>query len=185
MSNHQHTEATDGTTDAGLRSPSSGRQRARWGRRLSVTTAVIATVAISGIAVAAWNVTGEGSGSAAAASAEELVIEDFVLAAALYPGLTTNATLTVSNPNLFPVSITAIEFGELVITGAGAGCTVVASQVTFADVTGASLFLAAETDDIELVLTDVATMGTGANDDCQGATFTAPIDLTAESTVAP
>jgi hypothetical protein len=164
---------------------STARTRLRWGRRLTVATATIATFALSGIAVAAWNVTGTGSGSAAAANAENLVVEGFVLDAPLYPGLTTSATLTVSNPNLFPVSISDIEFGTLVITDAGVGCTVVASQVTFTDVTGASLFLDADTENIELVLTDVAVMGTAANDDCQGANFTAPIELTAESTVAP
>jgi hypothetical protein len=185
MSTDQHTGSQTTSTDTPTRTPRSGRSRARWGRRATVATATVATFALSGIAVAAWNVTGAGSGSAAAATAESLVIEDFALAAALYPGLTTSGTLTVSNPNLFPVSITDIEFGTLEITGAGPGCTIVDSQVTFTDVTGASLFLDADTLSIELVLSDVATMGTGADDDCQGATFTAPIDLTAESTVAP
>jgi hypothetical protein len=185
MSTDQHIAAPAGIAHSATGPVGHGGSGARWGRRAAAATAATATLALSGMAVAAWNVTGAGSGSAEAASAQNLVIEDFELAVALYPGLTTNGTLTVTNPNPFPVRITDIEFGTLVITGAGPGCSIVASQVTFTDVTGASLFLAADTEDIELVLTNVATMGSGADDDCQGATFTAPIDLIAESTVAP
>jgi hypothetical protein len=155
-------------------------------RRRTVTAAIVtmaAVAAAASVATAAWNVTGSGSGSAAASSAVPLVIEGFVLDVPLYPGLTADGRLTVSNPNLFPVNITDVVFGTLVVSdAAGAGCTIVASHVTFADTTSAALFLAADTEDIELVLSGVATMGAGSSNDCQGATFTAPISLTAEST---
>jgi hypothetical protein len=161
------------------------KARSRWTRRVAAAATVAIGIAASGVAFAAWNVTGTGDGAATAANAENLVIENFVLSAALYPGLTTGGTLTVSNPNLFPVNITDVAFGTLDITNAGDDCTIVLSQVTFTNVTGAELFLAADTENIDLTLTDIVTMGSGANDDCQGATFTAPITLTAESTTAP
>jgi hypothetical protein len=172
-------EQASGTTDVALRAG-----RSRWGRVASATTITL-VIAASGVALAAWNVTGSGQGSVGADTAVALVVEDFQLDDLLYPGLTTSGTLTVSNPNPFPVRITDVEFGTIVITTAGPGCTVVASAVTFTDKTGVSLFLAADTADIELTLNTVATMGAASDDDCQGATFTAPIELTAESTTAP
>lgn len=159
--------------------------RSRWTRRIAAAATVAMGLAASGVALAAWNVTGEGSGAVAATSALSLEIDGFALDAALYPGLTTGATLTVSNPNAFPVSITTVEFGTIVVSNAGAGCTLAASEVTYTDLSNQTLFLAAATDNIELELANVATMGSGANTDCQGATFTAPITLTAESTTAP
>jgi hypothetical protein len=183
MSTDQDTDAARGSADAPGRPQRSGSPRARWGRRAIITSATVVSIVLSGIAFAGWGVTGDGRGVAEATSALELDIVDFELAKLLYPGLTTGATLTISNPNPFPVEIREILFTltDDDIDGDPA-CTVFSSQVTFADVTGAALYLGADSED-EFVLDDVAEMGTDADDKCQGASFDVAIDLIAESTV--
>jgi hypothetical protein len=173
------TTGTEGPTDASPRTA-----RSRWTRRAAAAATVAIGVAASGVAVAAWNVTGSGEGTAAAASAVELEIVSFGPDTSLYPGLTTSATLTVSNPNPFPVNLTDVKFGTLEVDSED-GCSADNSEVVFADVSEAEFFLAAGAESVEIVLENVVTMGTGAADACQGVTFTAAIDLTAESTTAP
>ena len=162
-----------------------GTARRRPGRRLIVgTTAIVAGFAVSSIAFAAWTLSGEGDGVAQASTAVDLVVDDFALDDELYPGLTTGATLTVSNPNAFPVRITAVDFGGLQITG-GDGCTVGNAAVTFADLTGLDLYLAPGADAVEHALPDVVTMGPTSNTGCQGAAFEAAFTLDAQSSTAP
>jgi len=162
-----------------------GTRRRRPVRRLIVvTTAVVAGFTVSSIAFAAWLLSGEGDGVAQASTAVDLVVGGFELDDDLYPGLTTSATLTVSNPNAFPVRITAVDFDALQITG-GDGCTIGNSAVTFADLTGLDLYLAPGAVAVEHVLPNVVTMGPASNTGCQGAAFEAPFTLDAESTTAP
>jgi hypothetical protein len=184
MSTDQHVEAPTGTAGPQVRTPSRGRARARWGRRAVVATATVATVALGGIAFAGWGVTGDGEGTAQAADALDLDDIGFALETLFYPGLTTDGTLTVKNPNPFPVNITDVlfTFTDDDITG-NAACTVTSSQVSFVDVVGAELYLGADATD-DFVLADVASMGSGAADECQGAGFTVSIEVKAESTVA-
>jgi hypothetical protein len=162
-----------------------GPTRRRSVRRLIVaTTAVVAGFAVSSIAFAAWTLSGEGDGVAQASTAVDLVVGGLALDDDLYPGLTTSATLTVSNPNAFPVRITAVDFGVVQITG-GDGCTVGNAAVTFADLTGLDLYLAPGADAVEHTLSNVVTMGAASNTGCQGAAFEATFTLDAESTTAP
>lgn len=158
----------------------------RWLTRSTIATSVVATFVAGGAALAAWNVTGEGSGSAGAASAEVLESVTVTIAASLYPGLTTDATLAVTNPNPFPVRLLDIEFGTVTVSDA-AGCDDTNAQVTFTDITGvtdATYFIGA--DDAEsFLLEDVVAMGTGASTLCQGATFSVDVELNAESTTTP
>jgi hypothetical protein len=148
------------------------------------STVLVAGFAVSSIAFAAWTLSGEGDGVAQASTAVDLVVDGFALDTGLYPGLTTSATLTVSNPNTFPVRITAVDFGALGITG-GDGCTVGNADVAFADLSGLDLFLAPGADAVEHTLDDVVTMGPTSNTGCQGAAFEAPFTLDAESTTEP
>jgi len=150
--------------------------------------AAAATVAIgvaaSGIAVAAWTVSGEGDGSAAASEAADLASVSFVIDDELYPGFIADGTLTVTNPNLFPVKITAVTFSDpasdpVACTIAVGGTT---TDVRFLNLTGLSFVLAAESGAVEIDLTDIVEMDGEASNDCQLATFTADIVLTAAST---
>lgn len=181
MTTSEGTRAT-GTTP-GL--PTASRGRARLRRllvRSTLASGVAAAVVLGGAAVAAWNVTGTGSGSAGAAEVDELAPVTLTIAASLYPGLTTDATLFVTNPNPFPVRLIDIEFGAISVEDAP-GCTPGNSGVTFEDILGVTdaTYLIAADDDNSFLLEDVVTMAGNADDACQGANFSVAIELNAES----
>lgn len=159
----------------------------RIARRGLVVLAVTATMAISGVAFASWTLSGSGEGTAAAANALGLTSVSISVDDALYPGATSDATITVSNPNPFPVSITAVDFtGSVAVTGDPEGCTVFDDhEVAFADASSLSLFVDANAVDAEVTLPNAVTMGPTAADECQNQTFTQAFTLDAESTVAP
>jgi len=160
--------------------PSTAR---RWAPRLIVLAAIVAGFAISGVAFAAWTLSGEGTGAAEAATAADLTVVDFAIDGALYPGLTTSATLTVDNANPFPVMITAITFEDDVqVTGGIGACTAGTSQVVFNDLTSLELYVAPGTTDVEVTLVNVVTMGEGAATGCQDASFGDGFTLQAQST---
>lgn len=155
----------------------------RIGRRGLVVLSVTATMAISGVAFASWTLTGGGDGAATATNVVGLTAS-VSSGDNLYPGLTTNAELTVTNTNEFPVTITAVNFDpdvDVVVTNAGAGCTATDSEVDFTTVSGLSLVVAAGTTDFVVPggLTNAVAMGATSNNDCQGGTFTKPFTLTA------
>jgi hypothetical protein len=154
----------------------------RWAPRLIVLAAIVAGFALSGVAFAAWTLSGEGTGEADAATAIDLTVIGFELDAALYPGLTTDATLTVTNTNPFPVLITAVTFDDDVQVTGGTGCTALNSEVAFSDLSALELYLAPNATAIELTLVDVVTMGDGANTGCQAASFADGFTLQAQST---
>lgn len=154
----------------------------RIGRRGLVVLSATAALAVSGVAFASWVITGEGDGAATAGTAADLENVSITVSASLYPGLTTDATLTVDNPNLFPVEITDVTFsGPVIITNAGAGCTDATADVTFTDVNGIEFLVPAEELGATEALTNAVTMGLTSNDDCQGATFTRAFELTAST----
>lgn len=150
----------------------------RIGRRGLVVLSVTATMAISGVAFASWTLTGTGTGTADAAVAATLASE-LSVPTNLYPGLTTDATLSVTNPNDFPVEVTAVTFTGTVEVGTPAdGCTDVNSQVSFADASDLTFTIAADSTDTT-TLASIVVMGVTADDECQGKTFTQDFDLTA------
>jgi hypothetical protein len=71
----------------------------------------MAALAVTGIIVAAWSTSGSGNGYAKAGSASALTIGDASAStsADLYPGATGAVKLKVTNPNSFPVRITAVS----------------------------------------------------------------------------
>jgi len=157
----------------------------RWTGRLAGRTATVAAVAaaltVSGIAAANWNITGEGTGSADATEVTNLTVS-VSTDSELFPGAAVDASLTVSNPNPFPVLITAVTFSGDVVVGAPAGaCTGANSEVAFATATGLTIEVAANADAVKFdgALEGAVTMGTGSNDACQGKTFTRPFAATA------
>jgi hypothetical protein len=159
----------------------------RIARRGMVVLSVTATMAISGVAFASWTLSGSGDGAAAASTANDLAAVSLEVDNALYPGLETSATLTVTNPNPFPVKITAVTFtGSVTVAGNPDGCTIFDDhQVTFSNIVDADLFVPVGTEPHTVVLNDVVAMGTAAADECQGQSFEQAFDLDAESTVAP
>ena len=156
----------------------------RIARRGLVVLSVTATMAISGVAFASWTLSGNGTGTAGATNALDLT--DIIISVddPLYPGATSDATITVTNPNPFPVSITAVDFtGSVAVTGDPSGCTVFDDHaVTFANASSLSLFVDANAEDAEVTLPSAVTMGSTAADACQDRTFTQAFTLDAEST---
>lgn len=184
-----HTVRTNDSTDttAASAAPPRRSRTGRWVARGAIALGLGAVLAAGGVAFAAWNVTGSGEGSAAAAQPDPLTDVTVSIAAALYPGLTTDAKLTVRNPNPFPVRLTDIEFKALSVfddEDVHATCTAVNSAVMFNDITGVDddeYFIDADTTE-EFELEGAVQMGSAASDACQGASFKVEVDLTAEST---
>jgi hypothetical protein len=172
--------ATEHPSDASPRTA-----RSRWTRRLAAAGTVAVAVVASGVAFAAWQVTATGDGTATASTATE--IEDAVLSisADLYPGLVTNGTVLVDNPNPFNVAIKGVTFSN--VESSAPGCAAVVGgtdeDVRFTNLTGLTLVIPAN-DEVTITLPDFIRMDEGAADACQGATFTADITLDAESTPA-
>ena len=90
--------------------------RRRWSRRSKIASAVIGAIMAGGTAVAATNwLVGLNSGSAGqaqSASIQNLTISAVASPSAgnlLYPGGTGDVVLTISNPNPYPVTITAVN----------------------------------------------------------------------------
>lgn len=93
-----------------------GQHARRWSRRTKVASAVVGAVFAGGAAFAATNwVVGLNSGSAGeaqSASIQNLTISAVASPSAgnlLYPGGTGDVVLTISNPNPYPVTITAVN----------------------------------------------------------------------------
>jgi len=172
-------QASDGLADASPRPV-----RARWGRRLAAAATVAAGIAVSGVAFAAWTVGGSGEGSATASEAVDLASVSFAIDDELYPGFLASGTLSVTNPNPFPVKITAITFQSPESTAGG--CTIAiggtTTDVRFLNLTAQSFVLAATSGAVVIPLDDIAEMDGDAANACQNATFTADVVLTAAST---
>ena len=77
--------------------------RIRLTRPLAI--AVVALLAGSAIAYAAWTVSGSGHGTATAASASNLSFAAAAPSSALFPNGSSDVATTVTNPNPFPVHI--------------------------------------------------------------------------------
>ena len=89
--------------------------------KVAVLGTVATAVAIGGAAIALWSSTGSGS-----ASAGSVAIQSSTIAAAgnggdLYPGATKSITVTVDNPNPYPVELRQIPGANAVTQGACTG----------------------------------------------------------------
>jgi len=87
-----------------------GQRTKRIGRRLKVGAGIFGgMMAIgTGVAVAAWLVTGSGTGSVGTASIQNLGIAVDAVTG-YYPGLSGQTTVRVSNPNGYPVALTSVN----------------------------------------------------------------------------
>ena len=167
-------------------------------RKLLVIGLAGAVIAISGVAFAAWTSRGEGQGSATALRAVDLSTSVATPVAGLYPGGSADLSITVNNPNPYPVSVTAIEPDpERGISVFGRGCE--SDNVTFS-ITGGSfgatpgvlsvpVSVAAKVGSTPgtspITLTRAVRMVADADNDCQGATFTVPVVVTGASAAVP
>lgn len=150
-------------------------------RRTKVILTVAAVVAVAvnaGVAWAYWSITGSGTGAAVAGSSIELTLKgQSDEAEPLFPGSTSDLTVTVTNDNNFPIQITTLMPGKGATTADDehrtAGCrstgVVVAKNLNTVswDVPKNSIGVFTVPDGIKMTnQSDTA---------CQGAVFTIPV----------
>jgi hypothetical protein len=171
-----------------------------WSRRSKILTGVVGAALAGGVAFAATNwVVGLANGSSGqgqAASVSNLTITAVAAPAAnnlLYPGGNGDAVIKVSNPNQFPVTITAVQlpsnttyangYSDSALSNAITGCSASSpSTVTWNFATGTSgsshnltsPVTVAANGNLSVTLTNDAQMGSGAPAACAGAYFQLP-----------
>ncbi len=158
--------------------PMSKRRLDRRGKVILSVAAVAAVLVNAGAAWAYWMLNGEGTGVAVAGTAVELKLtgrsDD---SKPLYPGGTTNLTVTVTNQNDFPIKITSVSPGENAVTAdpehRSAGCRTT-GVVVAQDVLPVSWEVPKNTIGV-FTVPDGVRMTNSSDSACQGATFTIPV----------
>lgn len=147
-------------------------------RRVTVLATTISVLLIAGVVFAAWTSTATGDGSASSFDHVDTLIDSIVTETAgtnLYPGATTDITVTVTNDQDYPVTVASIDAGESNVEGdCAAGSVTTAAQTLGAS---ADELAAGASKDYTLV----ATMGGDAAEACAGVTFTIPVSATLTS----
>jgi hypothetical protein len=163
------------------------RRMRRVNRRTKVILSVAAVAAVAvnaGVAWAYWTINGTGTGAAQAGAVIELSLkgrsdDD----RPLFPGGTSDLTVTVTNRNDFPIRITTVSAGEgkTVADEAhrAAGCQTT-GVVVAKDVHNVSWQVAKNTIGV-FTLADGIRMTNSSDSACQGATFTIPVQATGTS----
>jgi hypothetical protein len=151
-------------------------------KRTIVVLAVLVLSAVAvGVGLGAWSIGGTGNGSAKATTASSITLADAsaFTSADLYPGATGNLKLRATNPNPFPVRITAVSGNGTVTSDKGAACDA-STGVTVTNQSGLTLDLAAGAT-ATLTVPNAVSMSNASDNSCQGAVFTVPVSLTAVS----
>lgn len=153
---------------------------------IGLTLGVTLTV---GVAFAAWTSSGSGSGTAQSTTSEDSEIVAAAYAADLYPGADSTVTVTIDNPNDYPVVVTSISGGEssLVENSEGAADDCAAATVTS---DGKSLSTGVFQSDGSSVVIAAGGEGTfeldthmiaDPTDSCKSTTFTLPLTASLQS----
>jgi hypothetical protein len=96
-------------------------------RKISKRTAVVlgatGVALAAGVAYAAWTSSGSGSGEVKSGTSSSSTIAKLGDGSALYPGASTDITVTIDNPNDYPVVVNSISGGSsaLLNTSCAAG----------------------------------------------------------------
>ena len=91
-------------------------------KKLSVVLVSVAAASAVGVAFASWTSGGLGSASATSTTSKESVIAAGTFAADLFPGALKSITVSISNPNDYPVVVTQISDGaSAAVNGCAAG----------------------------------------------------------------
>ncbi len=149
----------------------------RTSKRILAIGLPLAAIAVTGVAFAAWTSTGSGAGTAQSTTSANSVIAPAVSASDLFPGATKSVTVTISNPNNYPVLVTSIPAGTSDASGLCAANTVT-SDARALDASG--LFQS------DGVTKTIAANGSGTytlttrmianpTDDCKSKTFNLPL----------
>ena len=159
-------------------------RRGRSARRIFLATGlvVLGLIVGSGLALASWNASGVGAGSAATGVSESLTLAPGTPAVALYPGGRAEVILTMSNPNTSAVTVANLALDPtqgnagFAVDAAHAACGTTSLSYTTQTNAGAGWTVPARTGavngDLSVSLADALSMSVGAPNSCQGAQFT-------------
>jgi hypothetical protein len=139
-------------------------------QKTALVGGTVATLMVGGVAFAAWTSTGTGTGDVTAGEAVNLGVSGATIGD-LFPSNDVTQTVTVTNPNPYPVTLSSIQYISTAVDSAHSGCNV--SSVTAADTPDTSV-VAAKTGGVDgsADVDVVVSMDNTAYDACQGATFT-------------
>jgi hypothetical protein len=146
-------------------------------RRMLQALAPVAVVAAISAAGAVAYFTAPGSGGSAgnvAVSLQAVTLSGGTASSQLYPGGSADVAVTVSNPNSSPVRIGSLQLdttqgsGGFAVDGAHSGCSTSALQL--AAQTGP--WTVPANGSLPIDLANAISMGAGAANACQGASFT-------------
>lgn len=157
--------------------------RARRTQLLVLAGVVVALAIPSGVlAYAYWTSGAAGTGTGATGDLDDLSLTPGTPTADLFPGAQADVVLTASNPNADAVRIGSLSLdttqgtGGFTVDGAHAACGVTALSFTTQTNGGAGWTVPPRvglTDGtLTITLDDALSMGAGAANACQGATFT-------------
>jgi hypothetical protein len=149
-------------------------------RKSAIVGAIVAAVlAGSGVAFATWMVTGSGTGSALANTAQTVTLNAVALSsssASLFPGGPAgNVYFTVTNPNPYSVKITSVAWGTPVSANPSSCASSLISVDAAAPTTGLSLTIPAGGTSPAVQVNGVLDLSASATDTCQGNLFNVPI----------
>lgn len=143
-------------------------------KRSAVVLGTAGALVVAGVAYAAWTSTGSGSGSVTSTTSVNSTISAANSGTALYPGGGTDFTVSVTNPNDYPVVVTSISAGSSGLVNGSCA----AGTVTSAAVTAPTGTIAAHGTG---TYTLHAVMAGNADDACKSQTFTLPLTATLAS----
>jgi hypothetical protein len=153
-------------------------------KKLLVVPLLCGAAIATGVAFAAWTSTGTGTGQARSTTSVDSVIAPGTNVADLYPGSTSSVTVTVSNPNGYPIVVNSISAGSSNLVNATCAIGSVTSDARTIDATGlfqadlATKTIAAGGSGTYTLVTH---MTAGALDSCKSQTFTLPLTATLTS----
>ena len=141
---------------------------------------ITTTLLAAGVAFAAWNAGGTGSGYAKATTAQALSTTDVAATttAQLYPGGTADVKIKIHNPNPYPVRVTSIDGNGAITSDKGAACDA-STGVTYTNQSGT--FDVSANSDASFTLVGAVAMSNTSDNTCQGAVFTVPVSLSGAS----
>lgn len=151
----------------------------QWSKRAPLVMMAVPTLIIglgAGTAYAYFTSNGSGSGSASTGTTQNVTITTNVTPAGLLqPNGTGDLVITVTNPNNYPVQITALTLGTVT------GCTTPDVSLVTPSTSYLPVTIPKNASSLRLVISGALTMGVGASNDCQNASLTVPLTATVQT----
>jgi hypothetical protein len=151
-------------------------------RRAKLIVALVVALAVAAGAAAYFTSTGSGSGSASVGSTQAVTISPATPTTKLYPGGSAEVKASIDNPNSVAVQLPSLVLdtsqgtGGFGVDAGHSGCAVSALSYTPQNNGGSGFVVPAKVGSTDgtlaVTLANAVSMGTGAANACQGATFT-------------